>query len=393
LFATMKIAVRHPLSKLTILVTSVIALAGPSGAHAAANFYGRLNVAINYLDQEQGFVGYALSNNRAGRPWRGNPFITTPRGPANRLGLKGSGDLGPEYRVVYQLEFGFSLSDSNDNAFNLDRSETLRMRNTFVGLAGPWGSLLAGRLDTPFKSSTAPLDLFTNTLGDSASTTGFQNYRMDNSLFYASPNLAGFQFSAALVAGGGATLDGVSNIDSDSLAEAYSLALIYTRGPLYASLAWERQGADLADPSDPEIQKDWDKLRLGLGLLDWRSMTLTLIFEHWDHAFWGSDHSADLWQLQAGYAFGNILLKATVGGNQQSGNYKILTSFCCDLYAENDFGFKTWALGGDYNFTKHTKAYLVYSDNQADALIDPVTGGSSDALDWRGVQIGLSHAF
>jgi predicted porin len=268
LFATMKIAVRHLLSRLTILVASVIALAGPSGAHAAANFYGRLNVAINYLDQEQGFVGYALSNNRAGRPWRGNPFITTPRGPANRLGLKGSGDLGPEYRVVYQLEFGFSLSDSNDNAFNLDRSETLRMRNTFVGLAGPWGSLLAGRLDTPFKSSTAPLDLFTNTLGDSASTTGFQNYRMDNSLFYASPNLAGFQFSAALVAGGGATLDGVSNIDSDSLAEAYSLALIYTRGPLYASLAWERQGADLADPSDPEIQKAWDKLRLGLGLLD-----------------------------------------------------------------------------------------------------------------------------
>ena len=83
----MKIAVRHLLSRLTILVASVIALAGPSGAHAAANFYGRLNVAINYLDQEQGFVGYALSNNRAGRPWRGNPFITTPRGPANRLGL------------------------------------------------------------------------------------------------------------------------------------------------------------------------------------------------------------------------------------------------------------------------------------------------------------------
>ncbi len=171
-----------PISRFSLLTAMVCALLSHP-LRAEVLLYGKMNVALVYLDQGAGdpasgrsdpqFRGFGLNDNRAVRPWLLNPFITTPRGPANRLGLEGSTDLGEGLKALFKVELGFSLADSNNNAFNLGASETLTMRNTYLGLVGTWGRLLLGRQDTPFKSSTAPLDLFINTLGDSASTIGF----------------------------------------------------------------------------------------------------------------------------------------------------------------------------------------------------------------------------
>ncbi len=391
-----------PITRLYLLTASLCALLPPP-LGAEVLLYGKMNVALVYVDQGAGapppggqttwFRGFGLNDNRAVRPWLLNPFITTPRGPANRLGLEGSRDLGEGIKVLFKVELGFSLADSNNNAFNLGASETLTMRNTYLGLGGTWGRLLLGRQDTPFKSSTAPLDLFINTLGDSASTIGFQNYRLDNSIYYASPSLGGLKFAAAIIPGGGATLPGGINPDASHLAEAFSLSAIYAQGPLYASLAFETTSTALSDPATYENAASWRKWRLGLGLLDWRGLSVTGMFEHWDNAFWGDDHSADLWQLQLGYRLGRFQLKARIGGNQQGGEYELLAPVCCDLLAEDDFAFQSWALGGDYYFSHQTKLFLVYSANLADPLVQATSRETYDLLDWRGAQLGISHAF
>lgn len=385
-----------------LLLSAFLLGALPQRLLADASVYGRLNAAVVYVDQARGagtdgtqvkhFQGFAINDNKTARPWSGNPFITTPRGPSNRFGIMGSSDLGEGLAIQFKIEVGFSLTDNNNDLFNLTASEPLTLRNTYVGVNGDWGSLLLGRLDTPLKSSTAPLDLFINTLGDSASTIGFQNYRADKSIFYASPDLGGLRLTAAMLPGGGISFDGAPNSSADSLAEAISLSAVYRQGPLHASLAYETLSAALAEDSD-QATDSWRKWRLGLGLLTWRDLTLTAMFERWDHAFWGRDHRADLWQLHVGYQVERLLFKAKVGANRQRGEYQVPASLCCDLVAEEAFGFQSWALGVDYNFSAKTRMFMVYSANPADPLVNAATGERADVLDWRGAQLGISLTF
>lgn len=141
------------MNKKLVTLAVAAALAAPAVAMADATLYGKLNVGINYVDQNEGFKGWGLSDNQViksafNNQYLGiyNPFITTPQGPSNRLGVKGSEDLGNGLKAIYQIELGFSISDSlNNGAVN---NEAITMRNTFVGLAGNFGTVLMGRHDT-----------------------------------------------------------------------------------------------------------------------------------------------------------------------------------------------------------------------------------------------------
>ena len=406
------------------------ALAAPAIASADAILYGKLNVGINYVDQNEGFKGWGLSDNQVIKSafknqYLGitNPFITTPQGPSNRLGVKGSEDLGNGLKAIYQIELGFSISDSNNNgAVN---NEAITMRNTFVGLAGNFGTVLMGRHDTPLKISTGPLDLFADTLADNNNTVGFQDLRVDNAVAYISPSFSGFQFAGAVHAGGGAVAGIPSasyNNESDSLAEAYSLAAIYKNGPWYASLAYEGIDAEMASGNlgygyssyllNDEIMwrkfdaESWNKWRVGLGILDWNGFTLTGIYENWQNGMFTDGQDADLWNVQAGYTFGQFMIKAAYGSNTQSGSnafgaggYNYIDADgmpgYVDAYAVDDYNFKTWVFGVDYNMSKRTKAFMLYTDNTTDSLSIDLNGEYEAAFEnkWQGFQLGMMHSF
>ena len=410
------------MNKKLVTLAVAAAMAAPAAAMADATLYGKLNVGISYADQDNGFEGWGLSDNQAVRPlvrlFPGGPsFITTPQGPANRIGVKGSEDLGNGLKAIYQIELGFSLSDSNNYATNSAASETMTMRNTFVGLAGNWGTLLAGRHDTPLKISTAPLDLFADTMADYNNTVGFQDIRADNAIAYISPSFSGFTFAAATHAGGGATFGGDQNMESDSLGEAWSLAGIYKNGPWYASLAYESLGEELSYDKNsfttyagsvtvPAVgplstfaaagtypvdlssttytvtsigDESWNKWRVGLGMLDWNGFTLDGIYEGWQNALWVDGIDADLWNIQAGYTFGNFMVKASYGDSNIS----------FDVPGSEDYNWTTWAFGVDYNMSKRTKAFLLYTNNDADEL----AGNDLYSTDWQGFQLGMMHNF
>jgi predicted porin len=82
-------------------------------------------------------------------------------------------------------------------------------RDSFLGVESPWGSIKAGKTDTPYKKATAAMDPFTRTLGDYNSimgNTGGDNraefdWRMNHAIWYESPIISGFQFSALLSPG------------------------------------------------------------------------------------------------------------------------------------------------------------------------------------------------
>jgi len=170
-------------------------------------------------------------------------------------------------------------------------------RDSFVGLESPWGSIKAGKSDTPYKKATAAMDPFTRTLGDYNSimgNTGGDNraefdWRMNHAVWYESPILHGFQFSAlfspgqnyaqdnsdysygdyfqcngASTRGSGSNFPGTGgaiagNIGGNgctdgSYGNAYSAALTYKNGPFTAIAAYElhegvnRHGDDGLEP-------------------------------------------------------------------------------------------------------------------------------------------------
>ena len=269
------------MNKKLISLAVAAALVAPAAAMAEATLYGKVNVSLDYASVKNVVLPtFAFARNPQGQIIRdqfGNATLvqTSPgedfdgwgmsssgyipgEGRASRVGVKGSEDLGGGLKAIYQVEFGINLNDTNNDVLN--NADAITMRNSFVGLAGGWGTFLMGRHDTPMKISTAKLDLFADTMADYNGTVGFQDLRADNAVAYISPSWAGFTFAGAVIPSGGAT-GGVSpatryqlirdnngnttgveaindpglNLNDNSIAGAYSLAAIYSNGPFYAS--------------------------------------------------------------------------------------------------------------------------------------------------------------
>lgn len=345
-------------------------------------------------------VDNAVTPGRAFRGWNLNA-----NNRASRLGVKGSETLSGGLKAVYQIEIDIPIADA-DYVFANGDSGRIRMRDSYLGLAGDWGTFLIGRHDTPSKISTGGLDLFADTLADYNYTVGFNDLRADNSIFYTSPSLWGFHLAGAVLPGGKATMMGVPSVDADSIAAGWSIAVTYDKGPFFASAAYERLGSELWAPQDGAYDiahavfaDDDSKWRIGLGLLDWYGVTLTGIYESRSNVYgMPVDASANLWQVQTGCAFGNNLIKAMYGQAELGA--------CADPW---DVGFRytcnagkfgqafggrlggvldsedksTWAIGFDHNFSKRTKVYALYTTVNDDNL---------DA-DWSGFSLGMMHNF
>jgi predicted porin len=170
-------------------------------------------------------------------------------------------------------------------------------RDSFLGLESPWGSIKAGKSDTPYKKATNAMDPFSRTLGDYNSimgNTGGDNraefdWRMNHAVWYESPIMSGFQLSALFSPGqnyakdnsdyafgdyfqcngastrgsgsnfpgtGGAVAGNIGGMGctDGSYGNAYSAAMTYKNGPFYALAAYElhehvnRQGDDGLEP-------------------------------------------------------------------------------------------------------------------------------------------------
>ncbi len=468
------------MNKKILSLAVAAAMVVPGAAMAEAILYGKLNVSLDYANVKNVVLPeYAFAEDANGDvilDANGNPTLVRAapgqdfdgwgmsrngyipgEGRASRIGVKGSEDLGNGLKAIYQVELGINLNDTNNNV--LSNSDSITYRNTFIGLAGDWGTALIGRHDTPMKISTGKLDLFSDTMADYNGTVGFRDLRADNVVAYISPSLAGFQLMGAIIPAGGATggAQGL-NLNEDSLAGAYSLAGIYSNGPFYGSVAYESlgnqhfnsQGVSLAGnncpvedpaaadraPGDPFFSNcaytkdDSTAWRLGLGLLDWNGFSLTGIFEKRDNEpgsnryegltvpgdpalggflpgaptggfpYPGSPEEVELWQIQAGYAFGNSMVKAMYGQADYSGKGFLGGAQFYDAGAVNGGVYdstrvsdlynnkiETWAIGFDHNLSKRTKAYALYTAVDSDAK-DVISRSQ-----WDGFSLGMMHSF
>ena len=215
-----------------IIALAVAGLASTAAfAQSNVQIYGIVDAAVAYVNNSQGRDGMAVQSGVLA---------------GNRLGFKGTEDLGNGLKAVFLLEQGFSL----DDGMNASTTGQTFQRQAWAGLSSGAGTLTLGRQYAPGYGAFLKHDALAGALVSAGMTlnaasgntiAGNSNARWNNSIKYATPVMGGFQ-AEAIYRAGEASNDMASN-------EGYGLGLAYAGGPVAVNYVFHHtdgsaQGSD-----------------------------------------------------------------------------------------------------------------------------------------------------
>lgn len=187
-------------------------------ATATVSVYGSVDAGFTYIDNAG---GGSLKRLDSGALY------------ANRLGFRGTEDLGGGLAAVFVLESGFNVDDGTLAQGGLGFG-----RQSYVGLRSPWGTFTAGRqYDLLYAGSPLPLDVGALLLGGLAGATGGAGTAVDN-------HSGGVRFNNSLKWQGrfgpwtAATMYGVGNEDGEQRMRSFAVA--YQKDGLWVGLGHAR---------------------------------------------------------------------------------------------------------------------------------------------------------
>jgi predicted porin len=369
------------------------AMAAPFAVQAENTVYGKVHLSVDYVDAQlsdnllnvpdflnnwpllgahgfafpgTGFFGggtdlYVRGRNNA--DW--SNWQVESR--ASRLGVKGSEDLGNGLKAVYKMEFEIDMDG--------EVGGVAASRNMIGGLShSTFGTVVAGRHDTPYKMTFAKWDRFSDRLADDdrvfgdfkggirgntpgryrqnfggATVTGFSDVRANNVVVYLSPEFAGLNFSAATVA--------MEDNENDGLNSAgWSVGANGNWGPIKGGLAYEKLKMDNYTGIYIDRFTD-DDTKWGAAIAwDQKPFYVGLRYEDRSNAGNVKDFDVQQYQVAAEFTFGNNVLKAM---------WQDLSSDTPG-YSYVDWDADAWAVGIDHKFSKRTKLYALYMQSSQD---------------------------
>lgn len=300
------------MNKVILLGTATAMLA--TAPFAAANgpidgkLYGKVNVSV------------VNSDSGSDDTWKLNSN-------ASRIGIKGSTQVSEGLTVFYKTEFQVDVDGDGD---------VFKQRNIFAGVKGSFGSVLAGKNDTPTKLAQKKIDLFNDLEGDIKKTFAGEN-RMSNIIAYTTPKYGNFSATYAVMPSEG---------DNGSLSDATSYSVSYSKDDLYVAVASDSdvKGADLLRVVSQYKVDAWQ-----LGLMYQENDTTN------ESGYFAS----------AAYKSNNITYKAQYGSNENDTDGSDKT---------------TLSVGADFKLAKNTKSFVFFTDNE-------------DSSSTKTMGFGLEHKF
>ena len=356
---------------------------------AAAPAFAQSNVTI-YGVADATFDVVKSSNSAA------NVSFNRVSSNSSLIGFKGAEDLGNGLKAVFQFESGVGLDSQAGLATN---------RDSYVGLAGGFGTVIAGNLTGPTRLVGASVDVNTGSTGigansgllgklgnaltarvDSASATGLAatpanrsatqtgafDTRFNNAVAYVSPNFSGFTFIGGYVANENKVNNGINS-------SAYDLGVTYANGPLWAALTHAEYDVKNAGGLKPKNTRA--AVKYDFGMADVRVI--------WDETK-NQGTKQNVWGLGS-------RIKAGANGAALVQYYK-----ANDLKGTGgvaNSGANLFEVGYEHSLSKRTilKAAYARIDNKAAGTYDfglnatgLVTAGGTDV---SGIQVGLRHSF
>jgi predicted porin len=298
------------MNKVILLTTAMASLA--IAPFTAANgpidgkLYGKINVSV--VNSDSGSTDtWKLNSN------------------ASRIGLKGSSQISEGLSVFYKTEFEVCVDDGDC------KGNTLGQRNIFAGIKGQYGSLLAGKNDTPTKQAQKKIDLFNDSVGDIKKTFAGEN-RMSNIIVYTTPKYGNFSASYAVMP---------SEAVDGGLADSKSYSVNYKKDGLYVAVAADSNVKD-ADILRIVSQYQFDAWKLGFMYQDSDELVITEDYERIEKK---SGYFASV-----AYKCDNITYKAQYGNNENDTEGSDKT---------------TLSLGADFKLAKNTKSFVFFTDNES----------------------------
>ena len=303
------------MNKVILIGTATAMLA--TAPFAAANgpidgkLYGKVNVSV------------VNSDSGSDDTWKLNSN-------ASRIGLKGSTQVSEGLTVFYKTEFQVAVDGDGD---------VFKQRNIYAGIKGQYGSLLAGKNDTPTKLAQKKIDLFNDLEGDIKKTFAGEN-RMADTVAYTTPKYGNFSATYAVMP---------SEADNGGLSDAKSYSVNYSKGDLYVAVAGD-SNVDGADLIRVVSQYKLDAWQLGL------------MYQENDT----TDESG--YFVSAAYKIDNITYKAQYGSNENDTDGSDKT---------------TLSLGADFKLAKNTKSFVFFTENES----------GNEATSTKTFGLGLEHKF
>ena len=291
--------------------------------------YGKVNVSVVNADTNSGDAWELNSN-------------------ASRIGFKGATEISDSLEVFYQAEFEICVDDGDC------KGQTFKQRNIMGGIRGNFGSVFAGKHDSPTKMAGKPVDLFNDLEGDIKNAFEGEN-RLSNIVAYSTPKVNSFKATVAMIPAENKDVDGDGAKDT-GLADGVSYSLTYKANDLYMAVAGD-QDVDGQDLLRIVSQYKINALKLGA------------MYQQNEKNDGSLDESG--YFFSAAYKVDQITYKAQFGSIED------------DRDGDEE---ETLSLGADYKLAKNTKAFVFYTDN-SDSSVD---GSQSDETSFG---IGLEHKF
>lgn len=170
----------------------------------------------------------------------------------SRIGFKGTEDLGNGLKALFVLEYGLNADDKAGVV-----GSGAPTRQSFVGLTGNFGTVVAGALQTTGYDWSCATNPIGGSALDASAKLGASNLlacghagRASNAAAYISPTFSGFTFAYnhARVTEGTNRNAVVGGPDGD--ASANLLSASYANGPLSAGLVWSKISMGNTNGSD-----------------------------------------------------------------------------------------------------------------------------------------------
>ena len=267
---------------------------------------------------------------------------------ASRVGVKGKTKISDGLYAIYKAEFEMCIDDGDC------KGQTFSQRNIMAGLKGDFGTIWAGKHDSPTKLAQNKIDLFNDLEGDIKNTFEGEN-RVSNIVAYTTPKRNGFSATLAMIPAEGADFD-QDGQDDTGLTDGISYSVSYAKDNLYLAVAGD-QDVDKQDLLRLVAQYKMDALKLGF------------MYQQNEDNLNSKDESG--YFISAAYKIDKTTLKAQYGSIED------------DIDGDEE---QTLSLGADYKMAKNTKVFVFYTDNTDSEV------GSADDED-TSFGVGMEHKF
>ena len=311
--------------------------------------YGRVNVSLDYYN-----IDPIVEDNAT--EWRVDSH-------ASRFGVKGDQELTSGLTGFYKLEWQVDVADEAKEFNFVSRSQ-------YAGVKGGFGSVLAGRNDTPLKAAQGKVDLFNDLAGDIKHFMGGE-YRASHVVQYTSPKFSNVQLSAMIIPGQG------EGEGEDDIASGQSYSAVYNADGLHLALAYDYNTLTQTGLID---DKGISRNDIARGVVGYQAGagSVGFLYQTTENAADGSDLSEDAFLISASYKVSDTTLKIQYVQAEMDGDDVVST----DADKGSEF-----SLGADHSLSKSTTVYGYYTLKEYE--VKDVSGTENEDV----FGVGLSMKF